>query len=143
MLGWIWVACGLLMMTLEILLPGFVLLWFGIGAVAAGTTVLLFPATSGIVQVLVFAAFAVVGPLMAARFRRKDGEMKESDAPLNNRPALMTGRFLTLEEPIRGGTGRAFDGDTLWTVEGPDLPKGAEVRVTGHQGSRLLVSPVD
>jgi hypothetical protein len=31
-------------------------------------------------------------------------------------------------------------GDTLWNAEGPDLPKGARAKVTGTNGTVLIVA---
>ncbi|HEY5732512.1 MAG TPA: NfeD family protein [Methyloceanibacter sp.] len=32
-------------------------------------------------------------------------------------------------------------GDSIWRVEGPELPKGARVRVLGADGTLLKVTP--
>jgi membrane protein implicated in regulation of membrane protease activity len=49
----------------------------------------------------------------------------------------MIGRTATLAEPISNGRGRIRLGDTLWRVSGPDLPAGAQVRVTGAADTDL------
>lgn len=49
------------------------------------------------------------------------------------------GQTLTLEQPIQKGAGRVRLGNREWVVRGPDLPAGAKVRVTGVDGSVLLV----
>jgi membrane protein implicated in regulation of membrane protease activity len=40
-----------------------------------------------------------------------------------------------------GGRGRVKIGDAFWTVQGPDLPAGTPVRVTGTDGEILHVEP--
>lgn len=63
-----------------------------------------------------------------------------SDQPdLNRRGAQLIGRVLIVEEAIEGGRGKVRIGDTLWPVEGPDLPVGAQVRVAGIRGTALVV----
>jgi membrane protein implicated in regulation of membrane protease activity len=49
------------------------------------------------------------------------------------------GQSLVLEQPIQNNAGRIFLGNRQWDVRGPNLPIGARVRVTGVDGSVLLV----
>ena len=66
--------------------------------------------------------------------------VSRSDQPdLNRRAAQLVGRVLIVEEAIEGGRGKVRVGDTLWPVEGPDAPVGAEVRVTAAKATVLLV----
>lgn len=63
-----------------------------------------------------------------------------TDQPdLNQRPAQLLGRVGRVEEAISYGRGRVRIGDTLWMAEGPDVPAGAEVRVTAANGPVLKV----
>ena len=69
--------------------------------------------------------------------------ISKSDQPDLNRPAVqLVGRVLVVAEPIEGGRGKVRVGDTLWPAEGPDLPAGAEVRVTAAKGTVLQVERV-
>ena len=69
--------------------------------------------------------------------------VSQSDQPNLNRPAAqLVGRVLILAEAIEGGRGKVRVGDTLWPVEGPDAPEGAEVRVTAANGTVLVVERV-
>jgi membrane protein implicated in regulation of membrane protease activity len=52
------------------------------------------------------------------------------------------GQALTLQAPIQDGTGRVRLGNRDWEVRGPNLPVGARVRVTGVDGSVLLVDRI-
>lgn len=63
-----------------------------------------------------------------------------SDEPdLNRRGAQYVGRIAVLEEAIEGGRGKVRVGDTLWLVAGPDLPRGARVRIIAANGTVLDV----
>jgi inner membrane protein len=69
--------------------------------------------------------------------------VSRSDQPNLNRPAAqLVGRVLILAEAIEGGRGKVRVGDTLWPVEGPDAPAGAEVKVTAAKGTVLVVEQV-
>ena len=58
---------------------------------------------------------------------------------LNKRGTELIGRTGRLEEAITAGRGRIQMGDTVWTVEGPELPAGSRIRVTGVNGAVLTV----
>lgn len=66
-----------------------------------------------------------------------------SDEPdLNQRGAQLKGRALKLATAIEGGRGFVRCGDTVWQVEGPDLPAGCDVKVVGVTGMLLRVDPL-
>jgi membrane protein implicated in regulation of membrane protease activity len=66
--------------------------------------------------------------------------ISRSDQPDLNRPAAqLVGRVLVVAEAIEGGRGKVRVGDTLWPVEGPDVPAGAEVRVVAAKATVLVV----
>jgi hypothetical protein len=52
---WYWLAFGMALMAVEIFLPSFTALWFGVGAIVVGVLVLLFPDLALTWQVLVWA----------------------------------------------------------------------------------------
>lgn len=64
------------------------------------------------------------------------------DPDLNRRGKQYSGRVVPLVEAIETGRGRVRLGDTVWTVEGPDLPAGAMVRIVGSDGVVLRVEGV-
>ncbi|MEL6060713.1 MULTISPECIES: NfeD family protein [unclassified Methylobacterium] len=80
-------------------------------------------------QTLPFAGLAVVLVTAATRLDRRAAGR---GAPDLNRPDRgLIGRAGMLGEPIVQAAGRIRFDDTLWRVEGPDLPAGARVRVPG------------
>ncbi|MGE0735265.1 MAG: NfeD family protein [Alphaproteobacteria bacterium] len=134
-----WVLAGVLM-TLELALPGSILLWTGISALVTGFVLLLLPGMGWEYQGIIFAVMAVVSCTIVLVYFRK--ELAESDDPmLNRRGSQLVGRVVTLEEPIVNGTGRINISDTVWKVEGRDLPAGARVKITGVSGTVLSVEP--
>ncbi len=62
---------------------------------------------------------------------------------INDRAAQHIGRTFALAEPIAHGQGRAFIGDTLWQLRGPDLAAGTSVRITGIDGMTLKIEAVE
>jgi membrane protein implicated in regulation of membrane protease activity len=69
---------------------------------------------------------------------------KELNSPLaEHRLGLRhIGESLVLEQPIQNNNGRIYLGNREWPVRGPNLPIGARVRVTGVDGSVLLVDRI-
>ncbi len=64
------------------------------------------------------------------------------DPDLNRRGRQHIDRVVPLVEAIETGRGRVRLGDTVWTVEGPELPKGTRVRVVGCDGAVLRLEEV-
>ncbi len=98
---WNWFILAGLLMIGELAAPGTYLLWLGFAAAATGLFALALD-TGWQVQVVVFAAFALVAVLIGYRLRPKAD--KASDRPfLNRRAEALVGRSFTLDEPISGG----------------------------------------
>jgi hypothetical protein len=136
--GWSWIVAGLILLALELVLPGGVLVWLGLAAVVTGIAAL-FQLAPFSIQWVLFGVLSIAGVsawLGLARRRKLD----QSDRPfLNRRAAQLVGQHAELTEAISGGFGRAKIGDSTWRVTGPDLPRGAHVQVTGFNGTTLTV----
>ena len=129
--AWNWLIAAGVLVILELLAPGFFLMFFGFAAALVGL-IALNTEISWQYQFLLFAGFSVVGVLFARQFWVYQDFT--SDRPLlNRRAAQHVGRTYVLEEAIENGRGKIRIGDSLWSVEGPDLPKGAQVTVVAPQ----------
>jgi len=136
----VWWSVALLLAAAEVLLPGYFLLWIGVGAAGTGIVVLLLPHLGVLAQALCFTVLAFLSCAAYWRWLRPHlARGERGDATLNRRGASLIGRRLVLTEAIREGRGRARVGDGLWLVSGPDLPAGQEVEVTGVHGVLLQV----
>jgi hypothetical protein len=135
---WLWLVGALALMALETLAPGIFLFWMGLAALA--TAFLLMAVPMGWVgQLIAFAVFGLVAVLGGLWFQRRQRH-EATDAPfLNQRGAALVGRTVVLHSPIKDGSGQAKIDDTVWRVHGPDLPKGASVRIIAAEGARLTV----
>lgn len=137
---WHWLVLGVALVTLEILVPGVYLMWFGVAAIATGVTLWVDPSLTLNVQLLLFSALSVLSVAFETWLLRRR-PIKSEDALLNRRGEQYVGRVLVLEHPIENGVGRVRVDDTIWRVEGPDLPGSARVRVVGVDGASLQVVP--
>ena len=131
--AWAWIVAGLALAGLELVAPGIFLIWLGLAALATGLVAALVPLPWQ-VQVLLFSGLAVAAVLLVRRLGR--GHVPT----LNRADRGLVGREGLLAEPIQDGAGRIRFDDTLWRITGPDLPAGARVRVTGIDGTVLVVT---
>ena len=137
---WAWIIAGLVLLGLELVVPGGFLVWMGVAGIVTGL-VALFWDVGWPLQWLIFGALSLVTIGLWVRWNR--GRSSESDRPLLNRRAeQFLGHEGVLEQPIEGGFGRLPLGDTVWRISGPDLPSGRRVRIVGHDGTVLRVEPI-
>lgn len=137
---WAWVIGGLILLGLELAVPGGILVWLGMAGIITGLVTLFWPLAWPL-QFLVFGALSLIS--IVAWLRYAKNRPPQTDRPyLNRRPDTFIGHEAVLEEPIREGFGRVALGDTLWRVAGPDLPAGRRVRIVGSDGAVLKVEAV-
>ena len=135
---WGWWIFGIVLIVLEVAAPGAVFMWMGIAAGIVGFAAFFVPDLNWEYQFLIFAVLSVVSILVARRYLK--ARPIETDQPsLNRRGSQYIGRFFTLAEPIVDGRGRLHVDDTMWKIEGPDLPKGQKVTVKTVEGVILRV----
>ncbi len=142
--AWNWMILGTVLLALEILTPGVYLLWLGIAAIVTGLlSFLLWEAGFWVwqVQILAFLVLSIVSVIVGRRIFPTTGTADTDQPLLNQREMQLVGRTATLEEPIVEGRGRIRLGDTLWRVNGPDLPVGTRVRVVAATSGELAVEP--
>ena len=135
--GWSWWILGLVLLGIEVLLPGFFFLWFGIAAILIGASALLVDWPWQL-QVVGFVVLSVAAALVGRKLAGT-AEIQTSDPNLNLRTNRLQGRTFVLSEPIIEGAGRVRIDDSIWQVRGPDAPAGARVVVTGADGAVLTV----
>jgi len=137
-----WWLLALLLIALEVALPGYFLLWIGIGAGATGALAWLMPGMSLLMQAIAFAVLAFLAcAIYAWMLRPKLRRTESTGERLNRRGAQMVGQRYVLVAPIVNGRGKARVGDGEWLVTGPDLPLGATVEVVKVEGNTLQVRP--
>lgn len=139
---WNWYLAGVVLMLLEIVVPGAIVIWFGLGALATG---FITEHMGGLYWPLQFGIFFIISILamLSGRtlFRRP---MPSPNGPtLNQRLNRYMGKQARLRTPIQNGTGRIRMGNAYITVKGPDLPIGTIVEIVGVESSTLVVAKAD
>ena len=135
---WHWWIFAIALVILEVLAPGVIFLWLGIGAAIMGGVLLLVPDLGWQTQLVSFAVLSVaagIGGRIWVSYRPT-----ETDEPnLNRRGEQYIGRVFTLDDPIVNGVGKLKVGDSIWRVSGDDLPGGSQVTVVSVEGITLRV----
>src|SRR4051812_43892776 len=138
---WAWMVAGLVLLALELVVPGGYFLWLGAAGIVTGLAAFI-PGISWPWQVTIFGMLAiviVVGWTFVTRNRKTESE----DNPfLNRRAERFVGHEAVIDEPIKDGFGRLALGDSVWRIAGPDLAAGQKVRVIGADGAVLKVEAV-
>ncbi len=140
---WTWVAIGLFILGMEIIMPSTILLWPGLSALVVGLITLILGTDAAIwpwqAQVLVFLILSVIIAVVGKRIM-KNRKYNESDNPmLNERGAQLIGQTAILSAPITNGMGRIKVGDTTWRVKGNDTKAGSKVKVVDYDAGTLIV----
>jgi hypothetical protein len=137
---WDWLALGTVLLILEVFGAGGYLLWLGIAAAAVGVITFLVPVLGWAVQGLLFAVLSLLTAFYW--WRRQRSAARPSDQPgLNMRGQELIGRTLLVTDAIVDGRGKVKVGDGVWLARGPDTSAGSRVKVTGLDGTVLLVVP--
>ena len=135
---WHWWVLGLCLLVLEVMMPGTFFLWLAVAAGITGIVMLVFPTMGWELEVAVFAVLSVAS-VVIGRAILKRHPIETEDATLNRRGEQHVGKIYALAGAIENGRGTLQVGDSVWRVEGPDLPAGTRVRVTSAQGAILKV----
>lgn len=134
---WHWLVFAVALIVLEALAPGAIFMWMGVAAALVGVLMLVFPLTWEW-QLVIFAVVSVASIVLWRRYQKAHPSVSASPL-LNMRTRRYVGKVVTISSAIENGRGAARVGDTIWNVEGPDLPEGARARVVDAHGAVLVV----
>ena len=139
--AWSWWVLGFVLLGLELLVPGFVFVWFGAAALIVGVLALLvgWPIQT---LALIWAATSVVLLIAGRRWFRRD-RAASADPLINDRAGRLIGRVFTLTEPLTENGGRLHIDDSVWRITGPLLPAGTRVVIRAAEGTTLVVAAAE
>lgn len=140
---WIaWLAMGFALLLIEFLIPGVIIVFFGLGAFCAALVAGFFPEAFN-AQLLVFAVSSVLTLIFLRRQFRKvfDGKLWDKDQNITDFNIDM-GKIIVVVEDIDPATGKGkvkYQG-SLWPARSQDkIPAGASVRIIGLDNLTILV----
>ena len=135
---WHWFIFALVLLILEIFVPGAFFLSMGIAAVILGLVLWLMPMLGWEYQLILFGILSVI-IIIWWRSRLARAPQVSDQPHLNRRGEQYIGRTFTLQEPIVNGNGKIRVDDSTWKIHGQDCPAGTQVTVTGVDGVVLRV----
>ncbi|MBK17953.1 MAG: hypothetical protein CMM52_03830 [Rhodospirillaceae bacterium] len=139
---WHWMALGVILVIIELVVPGIWFLWLGLGALATGLVVLISDQLGWQYQIAIFCLFSVAS-IFIGRIVYKRTKLSGDHPTLNRRGESYIGRVYALTEPTQQGMGRVKVGDSMWRVRltsaGTELAEGENVKVIGVEGATLQV----
>ncbi len=138
--AWAWIAFGLVLAGLEMIVPGVYLIWLALAALATGALTMVFD--FGVpLQIVEFVSLSLIAVFTA---RRIFGEqpIESSDPLMNDRLGRLVGQTGTVAQAIDHGEGRVTQGDSQWPARGPEMAAGTRVRIVGSDGGTLIVEPL-
>lgn len=138
---WTWWIAGVVLVALEVVLPGTFLLWMGVSAGVVGVILYFAPGLSLALQFTLFAVFALAAILLSRKYLQKHRTAEQT--ALSARGAHYIGRVVTVEDALAGGSGKVRVEDTVWRAQGADAAAGARVKITGISGATFQVELVD
>lgn len=141
---WHWVGIALVLLTLEVAVGTFDLLWIAAGAFATALFAVIAPAPLNTWQgELVFFGVAAIGLVILGRTTFKGLRRPSTSHPnLNDRTTQMVGQHGAAASTFDMGMGRVKIGDTVWPAEAADgaaIREGDAVVVAGADGTTLKV----
>ncbi|WP_026792609.1 NfeD family protein [Pleomorphomonas oryzae] len=136
---WSWLVLALLLAGIEVVVPGTFFIWFGAAALVVGLLALAI-SLSWQVELILFVVLSAAAVLIGRRVYGRAA--KEGDGLANDRLGRQVGRFAVVDRAIEDGSGHIRLDDTVWRADGPDMPVGTKVHITGHRDGRFLIEPV-
>jgi hypothetical protein len=135
--GWLWLIGGVLLLILEVIAPGFFLVFLGAAGIATGLFTVLFNLGTAS-QLALFALYAVIAVMVGRRFYA-NRTADSTDPLLNDRAGRLVGKVVTVVAAVDDQNGRVRVGDSEWSARGGPAAVGERVRITGVEGNCLKV----
>lgn len=138
--AWLWLIGGIVLLTAELIAPGFFLIFIGAAGIATGllSLALGLPLT---LQLLAFAILTfVLVKVVGRRFYASRYDVS-TDPMLNDRVARLLGKVVVVVEAVDANDGRVRVADGEWSARGGPAAVGDRVRVVDVEGNCLKVEP--
>lgn len=135
---WYWLSACLLLLLLEILIPGAFLMWIGFGAAGVGLFLWVFPQADLAWQLLALAVSVVGAVLIGLRWQK--GSKKVPANHLNQGLDAYVGRTVVVSNDFSSGVGRVRVDDSFFPAISPDpLVQGQRAVVIAIDEATLVV----
>ncbi|MCK4344327.1 MAG: NfeD family protein [Bacteroidales bacterium] len=138
----IWFLIGLVFLLLELVVPGLVIIFFGVGAWITAICCLFLDIDINI-QILIFTIFSVIALALLRNYlkRRFFKEDENQEGSLNEE---FIGKTATVESEIQPGKqGKVKFKGTQWkAISKQHIEKSSQVKIIGKESITLIVEPI-
>lgn len=136
-----WFLLGLFLLLLELVLPGFVVIFFGLGAWV--TALICLVANPGLdLQIIIFTLTSFLSLLFLRRLLRKRFFKGETNSPATLEEEFLNKQAVALTDINKGEKGKVeFKGAPWEACAEADIKKGETVIITGKESITLNVKP--
>lgn len=135
--GWWWAIGGAIVLILEVLAPGFFLMFIGGAAILTGMVALALDLSLA-AQLILFVIASAVAVIAGKRYYGEKG-VDNLASGINNPSKRLHGRSATVIDPVDAHGGRVKLGDSEWIARGGPAAAGERVLVVEVDGSCLVV----
>ena len=142
---WVWGSLGLILLSIEMAIGTFDILWFGIAAICVAVMMWLFPTTPHAIQYTIFAALSLTSLAIWRLYYKKT----ETHSRVGQSQGLEIGRIGTVIEacsPHQNGKilfSQGLMGAREWTaISNEELAIGTEAKVVAVEGNALRINAV-
>lgn len=141
-LPWLWIYSGLLLLLLELVVPGFILCFFGLAAMTVGGLAFLFGDAFGSHgQVAAFSVLSILYIVLLRRWLKSafSGTRVTTATDFENEYVGRVGKVTVAIEPPLAG--RVMVGDAEWSASSDaPLAAGTDVKVVAQENLTLRVT---
>lgn len=140
----IWFLVGLVLILMEFVIPGLVIVFFGIGAWVVTILVSIFPSMAVWVQLMIFTIFSVTALVLLRRSLKKRF-FDENQGAESEKIDDFIGHTALVEKAIaKNRDGKVtFKGVSWGAIAEEDIPEGASVKIIGKESIRLKVEALE
>lgn len=142
---WVWGALGLILLSVEMAIGTFDILWFGVAALCVAFVVWLFPNTPHAAQFVIFAVLSLTS-LAIWRFHYKKNETHSRVGQAQGEEIGRVGTVIETCSPDQNGRIRftqGLMGDREWSVVSDEvINEGTEATVVAVEGNALRIKAV-
>jgi inner membrane protein len=142
----LWFLAGLVMLLLELAVPGLIIIFFGVGAWVAAFACLFFDIGIN-VQLFIFLFSSVLSLLLLRRWALKrfsDKHSAEKTGSGNIEEDYIGKKALAMQNLLPGHTGKVDFRGTIWdAISSLPVAEGQEVLITGYKSIQLIVEPIN
>lgn len=142
---WLWAILGVVLLSVEMAIGTFDILWFGIAALLVAVAMWIFPEMSAAAQFMMF-AFLSLTSLAIWRSHYKKNEEHHRVGQSQGQEIGRIGTVIAACGPTKRGKisfAQGLMGDREWTaISDEDIGKGEEAQVAAVEGNTLRIKSI-